>query len=230
MGYPYAFVSLGGISDASYLNGHHYTYEGATHGKIIECLIKARVMNPVILFDELDKVSTTSRGDEIINTLIHITDPVQNDKFCDKYFEEIDLDLSKSLIIFTYNDENAINPILKDRMITIKVSGYNSKQKVTICNDYILPELLPQYNMKKGDIVLEDSLLRNIIENHGKEEGVRNLKRVINDILSCINMMKYIPNEGVQIEFPFKVTNEFYNKFCNKFENKRSDIVLSMYT
>ena len=230
MGYPYAFVSLGGISDASYLNGHHYTYEGATHGKIIECLIKARVMNPVILFDELDKVSTTSRGDEIINTLIHITDPVQNDKFCDKYFEEIDLDLSKSLIIFTYNDENAINPILKDRMITIKVSGYNAKQKVTICNDYILPELLPQYNMKKGDIVLEDSLLRNIIENHGKEEGVRNLKRVINDILSCINMMKYIPNEGVQIEFPFKVTNEFYNKFCNKFENKRSDIVLSMYT
>ena len=155
---------------------------------------------------------------------------MQNDKFCDKYFEEIDLDLSKSLIIFTYNDESAINPILRDRMITIKVSGYNAKQKMIICNDYILPELLPQYNMKKGDVVIEDSLLRNIIDVHGKEEGVRNLKRVLNDILSCINMMKYIPNKNVKIEFPFKVTTEFYHQFCNKFENKKSNVVLSMYT
>jgi ATP-dependent Lon protease len=230
MEYPFSFVSLGGISDASYLNGHHYTYEGATHGKIIECLIKARVMNPVFLFDELDKVSNTSRGDEIINTLIHITDPVQNDRFTDKYFEEIDLDLSKSLIIFTYNDENAINPILKDRMITIKVNGYNAKEKLSICKNYILPELLPQYNMKTGDVTFDDGLLKNIIDTHGKEEGVRSLKRIINDILSSINMMKYIPTDGVQISFPFQVTSEFYNKYCTKFEVKRSDIVWSMYT
>jgi ATP-dependent Lon protease len=170
MGYPFAFISLGGISDASFLSGHHYTYEGSTHGKIIESLIKARVMNPVFLFDELDKVSNTSRGDEIINTLIHITDPVQNDKFSDKFFEELDLDLSKSLIIFTYNDENAINPILRDRMITIKVAGYNNKQKLTICNDYIIPELLPQYNMKKGDIVFDEQLLKHIIELYAGEE------------------------------------------------------------
>jgi ATP-dependent Lon protease len=228
MGYPLAFVSLGGISDTSYLNGHHYTYEGSTHGKIIESLIKARVMNPVFLFDELDKVSNTSRGDEIINTLIHITDPVQNDKFSDKYFEEIDLDLSKSLIIFTYNDENAINPILKDRMITIKVAGYNSKQKLTICKDYIIPELLPQYNMQKNDIIFDEQLLKIIIETHGKEEGVRNLKRVINDIISWINMLRYVPIDGVEVKFPFIVSNEFYNKYCKK------DIVetpkyLSMY-
>jgi ATP-dependent Lon protease len=230
MNYPFSFISLGGISDASYLNGHHYTYEGATHGKIIECLIKAQVMNPVILFDELDKVSNTSRGDEIINTLIHITDPVQNDRFTDKYFEEIDLDLSKSLIIFTYNDENAINPILKDRMITIKVSGYNAKEKIIICKDYILPELLPQYNMQKGDVILEDSLLRNIIDIHGKEEGVRSLKRVINDILSCINMMKYIPTDDIKVTFPFCVDSNFYNKYCTKFEHKQRDIIWSMYT
>jgi ATP-dependent Lon protease len=230
MEYPFSFVSLGGISDASYLNGHHYTYEGATHGKIIECLVKARVMNPVFLFDELDKVSNTSRGEEIINTLIHITDPVQNDKFTDKYFEEIDLDLSKSLIIFTYNDENAINPVLKDRMITIKVNGYNAKEKLIICKDYILPELLPQYNMKTGDVIIDDSLLKNIIDTHGKEEGVRNLKRILNNILSSINMMKYIPTDGVQIVYPFQVDVEFFNKYCSKFETKRSDIVWSMYT
>ena len=230
MNYPFSFISLGGISDASYLNGHHYTYEGATHGKIIECLIKAQVMNPVILFDELDKVSNTSRGDEIINTLIHITDPVQNDRFTDKYFEEIDLDLSKSLIIFTYNDENAINPILKDRMITIKVSGYNTKEKLIICKDYILPELLPQYNMQIGDVIIDDSLLRNIIDIYGKEEGVRSLKRTINDILSCINMMKYIPTDDIKITFPFCVDSNFYNKYCTKFEHKQRDIIWSMYT
>jgi len=115
-------------------------------------------------------------------------------------------------------------------MITIKVSGYNAKQKMSICKDYILPELLPQYNMNKGDVILEDSLLKNVIDVHGKEEGVRNLKRVINDILSCINMMKYIPTPDVDVKFPFKVTTEFYNKYCNKFEHKKSDIVLSMYT
>jgi ATP-dependent Lon protease len=229
MEYPFSFISLGGISDASYLNGHHYTYEGATYGKIIECLIKARVMNPVFLFDELDKVSNTTRGDEIINTLIHITDPVQNDKYTDKYFEEIDLDLSKSLIIFTYNDENAINPILKDRMITIKVSGYNSKEKLTLCKDYIIPELLPQYNIKKEDLIFEEQLLKNIIEQHGQEEGVRNLKRILNDIISWINMLKYIPIDDIKITFPFIVNCDFYNKYCKKVEKKVDTYRLSMY-
>lgn len=181
------------------------------------------------MFDELDKVSTTSRGDEIINTLIHITDPVQNDRYTDKYFEEIDLDLSKALIIFTYNDENAINPILKDRMITIKVSGYNAKQKLTICKEYILPELLHQYNMQKGDVTIDDTLLKHIIDTYGNDEGVRNLKRIINDMLSCINMMKYIPTDNIEIKYPFNVGIEFYNKYCTKYEKTVSK-ALSMYT
>lgn len=231
MGYPLAFISLGGISDASYLNGHNYTYEGSTHGKIIESLIKAKVMNPVFLFDELDKVSNTSRGDEIINTLIHLTDPVQNDRYTDKYFEEIDMNLSKSLIIFTYNDENSINPILKDRMITIKVNGYTAKEKLILCKDYIIPELLPQYNLKKEDIIFQDDVLKTIIESHAKDEGVRNIKRIINNILSWINMMKYIPTDNVVIKMPFVVSSEFYTKYCKKQEKaKLSEALLSMYT
>lgn len=230
IGYPMSFISLSGTSDSSYLNGHHYTYEGSTNGKIVESLIKANVMNPVFLFDELDKVSETVKGDEIINTLIHITDPVQNDRYTDKYFEEIDLDLSKSLVIFTYNNEMCINPILKDRMITIKISGYNSTEKLTICRDYIIPELLPQYNMQKGDVVFDDSLLKTIIETHGKEEGMRNLKRVLNDMLSWINMMKYIPTDDNVISFPFQVSNEFYDKYSKKIDNKASTTMLSMYT
>jgi ATP-dependent Lon protease len=115
-------------------------------------------------------------------------------------------------------------------MITIKVNGYNSKQKLTICKDYILPELLPQYNLQPGDVVIDDIVFKNIIELYSHEEGVRSLKRVINYILSCVNMMRYIPTDNVEISFPFHVNPEFYNKYCNKFETKRSDIVWSMYT
>lgn len=109
------------------------------------------------------------------------------------------MNLSNSLIIFTYNDENSINPILnfKDRIITIKVGGYNAEEKLSLCKDYIIPELLPQYNMKKEDITFEDDVLKTIIESHSKEKGVRNIKRVLNNIVSWINMMKYISIDNI---------------------------------
>jgi len=228
MNYPFSFISLGGISDASYLTGHHYTYEGSTHGKIIECLIKSKVMNPVILFDELDKVSDTSRGQEIINVLIHITDPVQNDKFTDKYFEEIDLDLSKSLLFFTFNDEQTIDPILRDRLHIINVSGYKHDEKLIIAKDYLIPELLPQYNMEKNDISFDNDLIKYLIDNCVKEDGVRNLKRSINDILSWINMTRYLPIDNLKIKLPFIVTLDFYEKYCKKKENKKNENEISL--
>ena len=100
LGFPFSFIPLGGISDSSYLKGHLYTYEGSTYGKIVDEIIKAKVMNPIFFFDELDKISSGRYGEEITNTLIHITDPTQNDNFTDKYLEEIKLDLSKSTIIY----------------------------------------------------------------------------------------------------------------------------------
>lgn len=229
MNFPLAFISLGGIDDASYLSGFNYTYEGSRYGKILECLINSEVMNPVFLFDELDKVSSTSRGDEIINTLIHITDSVQNDKYTDKYFQEIDLDLSKSIIIFTYNNEDCINPILKDRMITINVNGYNAKEKFEIAKNYLIGELLPKYNMKMGDIIFEDKLLEYIISLTSSEEGgVRNLKRELNNIISWINMMRYIKTDNILITLPFEANIEYYNKYCKKI-TKKSYESMSMY-
>ena len=130
--YPIAFITLGGISDSCYLKGHSYTYEGSTYGKIVEQLIKTRVMNPIFFFDELDKVSNSRYGEEIINTLIHITDSTQNEKFTDKYLEEIELDLSKSIIFFTFNDINKINPILRDRMIIINIDKYTRNDKLNL--------------------------------------------------------------------------------------------------
>ena len=112
---PFAFIALGGATDSSFLEGHGYTYEGSMWGKIVQILIDSKCMNPVIYFDELDKISDTPRGEEIAGILTHLTDTSQNSQFHDKYFAEINFDLSKCLFIFSYNDESKVNPILKDR-------------------------------------------------------------------------------------------------------------------
>jgi ATP-dependent Lon protease len=134
-------------------------------------------MNPVIYFDELDKISDTPKGEEIAGILTHLTDTSQNTQFHDKYFSEIDFDLSKCLFIFSYNDESKINPILKDRMYRIQTKGYNQKQKTSISNNYLLPKIREQVKFAIEDIIVPDQTLHYIIENHcNKEDGVRNLK------------------------------------------------------
>ena len=129
----FAFIALGGATDSSFLEGHSYTYEGSTWGKIVDIIIQSRTMNPIIYFDELDKISDTPRGQEIVGILTHLTDTAQNTQFHDKYFAEVDFNLSKCLFIFSYNDEEKVNPILKDRMYRIKTKGYSVKDKTIIC-------------------------------------------------------------------------------------------------
>lgn len=136
-------------------------------------------MNPVIYFDELDKISDTPKGEEIAGILTHLTDTSQNNQFHDKYFSEVDFDLSKCLFIFSYNDETKVNPILRDRMYKIKTSGYDKKQKMIISNNYLLPKIRDQINFKLDDIKITDEALNHIIENNcNNEDGVRNLKGV----------------------------------------------------
>jgi ATP-dependent Lon protease len=188
-------------------------------------------MNPVLFFDELDKVSSSDKGDEIINTLIHLTDPTQNKNFTDRYFEEIELDLSKSIIIFTYNNENLINPILKDRIITINVNGYTLKEKIIISKDYLIKEIMQEYNIAQTDVIFSDNIIKYIIENTNEEEGVRNLKRNINNIISWINVMRYIPHNDVKLKFPFDINTDFVDKFIKKYNKSFiKDVHHSMYT
>jgi ATP-dependent Lon protease len=216
---PFSFISLGGISDSSYLKGHSFTYEGSKPGKIVECLIKSKVMNPIFFFDELDKISNTNLGEEITNTLIHITDTTQNEKFNDRYYEELDLDLSKSIMFFTYNDENCINPILKDRMITIKVKGYSLNEKIEIVKNHLLKEILEEYNIDLENIIISEETIKIIINLTDEEEGVRNLKRNINNIISHINMHKYIKNDKIEIKFPFTIDEKICKLYCKKNNN-----------
>ena len=175
----FAFIPLGGATDSSYLEGHSYTYEGSTYGKIVDILIQCKTSNPVIYFDELDKVSETPKGEEIIGILTHLTDTTQNDKFHDKYFSEIDFDLSKCLFIFSYNDESRINPILKDRMYNIETKGYEVDEKIIISRKYLIPKIEKEINIDEGNIVFDDETLKYIIKNlTGEEKGVRNLKEM----------------------------------------------------
>jgi len=224
LGLPFAFISLGGATDSSYLDGHGYTYEGSTPGKIIDLLRKSKCMNPIFYFDELDKVSDTRKGEEIANLLIHLTDPSQNNMFQDKYLGNVNIDLSKSIFVFSFNDITRVNSILLDRMELIYVKGFTIPEKMRITRDYLLPELLKLYclfspssthvstesiepnhqshdNMQP-DVIFSDECLEYIISYNrqsAKEDGVRQIKRRLEKICAQLNILKITGDECYNI-------------------------------
>lgn len=209
---PFAFIALGGASDSAFFDGHSYTYEGSHWGRIIDILIESKCMNPIIYFDELDKVSETFKGEEIIHLLTHLTDPSQNSLFQDNYFPGVHIDLSKCLFIFSFNDETKVDRILKDRMYVINTKGFKPEDKVSICNNYILPELMEIFMFNKDDINFEKEAIEYIIEKYTeKEEGVRNLKRCLETIISKINIYNLsqtnIQTEENKIPLTFEIEN-----------------------
>lgn len=235
---PFAFIALGGATDSSFLEGHGYTYEGSMWGKIVQILIDSKCMNPVIYFDELDKISETPKGEEIAGILTHLTDTSQNTQFHDKYFAEIDFDLSKCLFIFSYNDESKVNPILKDRMYRIKTSGYNQKQKTNISNSYLLPKIREQVKFSAEDIVIPDNTLHYIIDNYCmKEDGVRNMKRCLEIIYTKLNLYRLMrpgsnlfeEDMSIKVSFPFTVTREIVDKLVKTNKDAMSSALYSLY-
>lgn len=203
LGRPFHFITLGGATDSSYLDGHSYTYEGSVWGRIVDILIKSKCMNPIIYFDELDKVSDTPKGEEINNLLIHLTDGSQNDRFQDKYFTGIDLNLSRCLFIFSHNNHEKVNPILRDRMYNIQVGGFNLKEKLVISEQYLVQSALKEVNLFEK-ISITKEILTLIIENFtGDEKGVRELKRCIQTIVSKMNMLRFY-NDPAKVPFAIK--------------------------
>lgn len=226
---PFAFIPLGGASDSSYLDGHSYTYEGSTNGKIIEVIKSAKCMNPVLYFDELDKVSDTQRGQEIINVLIHLTDPSQNSCFQDKYFSDIHFDLSKCLIIFTYNNNDAIDPILKDRMITIKTSDYNNQDKIMITKNHLIPDIIKEFDIP--NITINDEIIAYLIEKTKKESGVRNLKRSIECIVSNINLELMLETSSHNTPLQeIIITKDIIDKYISESDHDMNPSLAHLYT
>ena len=184
---PFAMIQMGGDANGSSLHGHNYTYVGSTWGGIVQILIDKKCMNPIILIDELDKISKTEHGREIVGILTHLLDPTQNDCFQDKYFSGIDLDLSKALFILSYNDVDSIDKILLDRIHRIKFSSLSLEDKLTIAKTHMLPEVYKKMGLE-DIIIISDDVLKFVIEEYTSEPGVRKLKEIIFEIVGEINL------------------------------------------
>lgn len=202
---PFAFIAIGGSSNGSTLDGHNYTYVGSTWGRIVEILMDKKCMNPIIFIDELDKVSKTEHGKEIIGILTHLIDSTQNDVFEDNYFSGIDLDLSKALFIFSYNDVDAIDRVLLDRIHRVKFKHLSLDDKLTISRDFLLPEIYEKMGVVDM-ISISADVVEYIIEEYTSEPGVRKLKELLFEIIGEINLS--ILQNGTDYTIPFIVEKD----------------------
>ena len=211
---PFAFLAVGGSTNGSILEGHSYTYMGSTWGRIADILMETKCMNPIIYIDELDKVSKTEHGREIIGILTHLTDPSQNTEFTDRYFAGIKLDLSKAIFVFSYNDAALVDRILYDRITEIKVKPLTKEDKIVICNSYLLPEIYDAVGFDKNNIIFEDDIISFIIDTYTYEAGVRKIKEKLYEIIREINL-KIIMDSNFLL--PFTVSVEYIkNLFSDK--------------
>jgi flagellar biosynthesis GTPase FlhF len=232
--WPFQFISLGGDSDASTYTGHQLVYEGSHSGKIANCLAQAKSMSTILMFDELDKISATPKGEEVQNLLVHLTDPVQNMDFEDKYLSGIPLDLSRAMFVFSGNDPDKIDKILMDRMVVVRLAGYESKDKIAIAEQYLLPTALREVNLMEKVAIGRD-IIQHILETYAKEEtGVRELKRCLEQIAQRINMLrmfnvKELPFHIPGFSLPFVLKKEHVDLFLKK-KDTGAKLPFGMYT
>jgi len=227
LGRPYATISLGGESDASSLTGHGFTYVGSGSGRLIDILRHTKTMNPIVLIDELDKVSETQHGKEIIGTLIHLTDSTTNSKYnYDKYFSGIEFDLSKVLFVFTYNDPTKVDRILADRLFKIKVENYDFKEKMEITTKHIIPSMIDKFKFNMNDIQFSDESIRYLVNSSNKSHGMRNIKTKIKIILSRINTLLLTNEEDNVIHLKYKKLYSYYKQLPVIIPDKHIDIFL----
>ena len=206
---PFAFVAIGGSSNGSTLEGHNYTYVGSTWGRIVDVLMDKKCMNPIIFIDELDKVSRTEHGRELVGILTHLVDPTQNDSFQDKYFNGIDLDLSKALFVFSYNDVDAIDRVLLDRIHRIRFEHLTMQDKIAVSHKFLFPEIYEKMGLT-GMIEISDDVLSYIIQSYTSEAGVRKLKELLFEIVGEINL-QVLSGAGPK-SIPVKVSKDDIRK------------------
>ena len=232
--WPFQFISLGGDSDATTYTGHQLVYEGSHAGKIVNSLAAAKSMSMILMFDELDKISATPKGEEVQNLLVHMTDSVQNCDFEDKYLSGIPLDLSRTMFVFSGNDITKIDKVLLDRMVVIHLEGYEKKDKIEIAEKYLLPTALKDVSLTEKVNISKEVIEYIITEYAGTEPGVRELKRSLEQVAQKINMLrmfntKDLPFHIPDFQLPFIVKKSHVDLFLKK--PKSRDLSLErMYT
>ena len=201
-------IALGGLEDVNELRGHRRTYIGAMPGRIVQGLIEAKAMNPVVVLDEIDKLARSYRGDPTA-VLLEILDPEQNSKFRD-YYLNFNIDLSKIVFIATANETAPIPAPLRDRMEFIQLNSYTPQEKIEILKRYLLPQELENHGLKASEISISKSACEELIEEYTRESGVRNLRRQLANILRK-SALKILEN-GCKISITPKNLSEFLDK------------------
>jgi ATP-dependent Clp protease ATP-binding subunit ClpA len=233
--WPFQFISLGGDSDASTFSGHQLVYEGSHCGKIVNSLVAAKSMSMILMFDELDKVSSTAKGEEIQNLLVHLTDPTQNAEFEDKYLSGIPLDLSQAMFVFSANDISKIDRVLLDRFLVVNLEGYGAKEKTEIAEKFLLPGALKEVNLGER-IGIPKEVVQHIMETYAKEEqGVRELKRCMEQIAQKLNMLRLfnspdLPFHIKDFSLPFILKKEHVDKFLKERKPTMDVSAMRMYS
>ena len=218
---PLVRIALGGLEDVNELRGHRRTYVGAMPGRITQGLIDAKKMNPVIVLDEIDKVSRSQRGDPTA-ALLEILDPEQNSEFRD-YYLNFNLDLSNAIFIATANDIGRIPAPLRDRMEFIAVSSYTPQEKFEIASRYLIPQELKKHGLKKSELSISKPALKELIHSYTREAGVRNLRRRIADMSRRVAQTLLQDADTHKVSVSLKNLKEFFDK--SVFEIEKTDKV-----
>ena len=232
---PMKCFSLGGAKDSSHYVGFSVTYSNSRYGGIARSLMDMDVMDGIFFFDELDKVGGGKDGEEIQNLLIHLTDPVQNHNFEDKYFDGINIDLSKIIFIFSFNNIEDVSPILKDRLHIINIPTPSLKEKIVIGQKYLLKELMPNVGLELTDVIFPEEIIKYIVEQYCQSDtGIRNLKRSIETILLCVNTARYVKKYQKyktlkDMKLPLTITVDIVNEILYKSRSIRDELISSMF-
>ena len=218
---PLVRIALGGLEDANELRGHRRTYVGAMPGRLTQGIIDAKKMNPVIVLDEIDKISRNGRGDPT-SALLEILDPEQNSEFRD-YYLNFNLDLSNVIFIATANDIGNIPAPLRDRMEFISVSSYTPQEKFEIAKRYLIPQELKKHGLKNSELKISAPALKELIHSYTREAGVRNLRRRVAEMSRKVAKDILQKPELDKISVSLKNLKDFFDK--SVFEIEKTDKV-----
>lgn len=187
LGVPYVSIPLGGATDANFLLGSSYSYDGSKEGRLAAALMEAKCCNPIIHFDEVDKIPKTERGAEVESVLIHLVDPT-NTVLRDKYFHGIDIDYAKCTFVFSYNDPTKLSPILLDRIKRMRMQSPDLSQRLEIVQRHIVPRIHQKY--RGLDATLSDQALKAVTSRVLPEEGMRNVEKYVEHVLSSVHLCR----------------------------------------
>ena len=210
-------IALGGLEDVNELRGHRRTYIGAMPGRIVQGLIEAKQINPVVVLDEIDKLNRSFRGDPSA-VLLEILDPEQNAKFRD-YYLNFNIDLSKIIFIATANDISAIPSPLRDRMEFIELSSYTPNEKFAIAQNYLIPDERTKHGLKASELSISKDACELIISEYTRESGVRNLRRKIAEICRK-SVKKLLLSDIKKVSISPKNLSEFLDKKVYEIEKQ----------